>query len=265
MSTSAHPIALRLERRVGGATRLLATVMALPLIDGIFPALVIAGALTVPFGIIETGLLIFGGSATMAVVLAEMEGTPREKAASILLLGAVIVPVAVAEAALAETIQSLLNPDVFHRFAGLVILAVAAKTASAKIGEYLPSPSIIIGLGLVASINISGAALVVNPNPGMILRAVAAAGADAADDATEEDDEVDVELLSDEERVERLLDRNGGRMKQASIVKETGWSNAKVSQLLSAMEDDDRIDKLRIGRENLISFPDEDVTDLDSE
>jgi len=95
--------------------------------------------------------------------------------------------------------------------------------------------------------------------------AVAAAGADAADDATEEDDEVDVELLSDEERVERLLDRNGGRMKQASIVKETGWSNAKVSQLLSAMEDDDRIDKLRIGRENLISFPDEDVTDLDSE
>ena len=52
-------------------------------------------------------------------------------------------------------------------------------------------------------------------------------------------------------------------MKQANIVKETGWSNAKVSQLLSAMEEDGQIDKLRIGRENLISFPDEDVTDLD--
>ena len=101
---------------------------------------------------------------------------------------------------------------------------------------------------------------------GVAAGAAAAAAADSTDDdPPDEDDGVDVELLSDEERVERLLDRNGGRMKQAAIVKETGWSNAKVSQLLSAMEDDERIDKLRIGRENLISFPDEDVTDLDSE
>ncbi|WP_246391753.1 helix-turn-helix transcriptional regulator [Halosimplex pelagicum] len=94
------------------------------------------------------------------------------------------------------------------------------------------------------------------------------ADADADTDAEtvdEADDGIDEELLSDEERVERLIERNGGRMKQAAIVRETGWSNAKVSQLLSAMDDDDRIDKLRIGRENLISFPDEDVTDLDSE
>ncbi|QIO20983.1 hypothetical protein [Haloarcula sp. JP-L23] len=84
------------------------------------------------------------------------------------------------------------------------------------------------------------------------------AAVDEADEA-----EVDVTLLSDEERVERLLEQNGGRMKQARIVKETGWSNAKVSQLLSAMDEDDRIDKLRIGRENLISFPDEDVTEID--
>ena len=70
---------------------------------------------------------------------------------------------------------------------------------------------------------------------------------------------VDEELLSDEERVERLLADNGGRMKQAQIVSETGWSNAKVSQLLSSMDDDDRVDKLRIGRENLISLPEESV------
>ncbi len=74
---------------------------------------------------------------------------------------------------------------------------------------------------------------------------------------------IDEALLSDEERVERLLERNGGRMRQANIVDETGWSNAKVSQLLSAMEEEGRIDKLRIGRENLISFPDVDVTEFD--
>jgi len=180
VSTSDHPVALRLERRVGGPTRLLATVMALPLIDGIFPALVIAGALTVPFGIVETGLLIFGGSATMAVVLAEMDGTPREKATSVLLLGAVLVPVAMLEAALAETIRSLLNPDVFHRFAGLVILAIAAKTASAEIGEYLPGPGAIIGLGLLASFQPAGAELAVRADPDLLARAGAAAGVGVA-------------------------------------------------------------------------------------
>jgi len=71
-------------------------------------------------------------------------------------------------------------------------------------------------------------------------------------------------LLSDEERVERLLEANGGRMKQADIVDETGWSNAKVSQLLSEMADDGRVEKLRIGRENLISLPGEDLGEFDN-
>jgi uncharacterized membrane protein len=50
-------------------------------------------------------------------------------------------------------------------------------------------------------------------------------------------------------------------MKQANIVKETGWSDAKVSQLLSSMADEGRVEKLRLGRENLISLPDETVVD----
>ena len=81
------------------------------------------------------------------------------------------------------------------------------------------------------------------------------------DDTTGEEEEVDPDLLSDEERVLRLIEQNGGRMKQANIVTETGWSNAKVSQLLSAMDEEDRINKLRIGRENLISLPDMDPAD----
>lgn len=69
------------------------------------------------------------------------------------------------------------------------------------------------------------------------------------------------ELLSDPERVEWLLEQNGGRLKQRTIVDETDWSSAKVSQLLSQMEDDNRIQKLRIGRENLIALPEEDITE----
>ncbi|KAB1194870.1 hypothetical protein GJR96_14045 [Haloferax sp. MBLA0076] len=160
--------------------------MGLPLVDGIFPALIIAGALTTASGdpsvtgILQTGLLIFGGSATVAVILAEMDGTRREQLTSILLLGALLVPVAVAEAAVAETIETLINFEVFHRFAGLVILAIAAKTASSKVGEYLPSPSVIVGLGLVASFNPAGFELIVRPDMTRLVSAGAAAGTGVA-------------------------------------------------------------------------------------
>jgi len=94
-----------------------------------------------------------------------------------------------------------------------------------------------------------------------------AVGRDTEEDDTDGDGDdggeadPDPELLSDEERVLRLLRDNDGRMKQADIVTETNWSNAKVSQLLSKMADNGDVDKLRIGRENLITLPDEDVTE----
>jgi hypothetical protein len=175
MSTSQHPIAHHLERQVGGATRLLATVMILPLVDGIFPALVLAGALSSITGIFEVGLLVFGGSATVAVILAEMDGTPREQAKAVLAVGAVLLTLAVVEAALAPAIASLLDLATFERFAALVIAAIAAKTTSARIGEYLPRPAVIVTLGLVASLDPAGATLTVRPDLELIARAAGAA------------------------------------------------------------------------------------------
>lgn len=175
MSTSRHPVALRLERRVGEGTRLLGTVMALPLLDGIFAALVVAGAVSSVLGMIEVGLLIFGGSATLAVVLAEMEGSRRDRVRNILLVGALVVPFAAVQAAIAPTIESLLAMDIFKRFAALVILAVAAKTASATIGEYLPGPGVIIALGLVASFQPNGFAVAVVAEPMYVVYGTGAA------------------------------------------------------------------------------------------
>ncbi|WP_435095046.1 DUF5794 domain-containing protein [Halorubrum sp. N11] len=182
MSVSRHPIALRLEQRVGSATKLLATVMVLPLVDGIFPALVVAGVLTTATGVIETGILIFGGSATAAVILAEMDGTRRQMAGSVLLIGAIVVPIAALEAAFAPTFRAFLNLPVFERFAGLVILTIAAKTASSEIGEYLPSPGVIISLGLVASFDPSGFAMRRSEmmSPEYVLNGAAAAGVGVA-------------------------------------------------------------------------------------
>ncbi len=180
MSSSQHPVAYRLERQVGGATKLLATVMGLPLVDGIFPAMVLAGALSSPVGIIQVGLLVFGGSATVAVILAEMDGTPREQATIVLAVGTGIIALAGVEAAFAPTIESALNMDVFKRFAALVMAAIAAKTASARVGEYLPSPGIIIGLGMLASLQPAGFELITTLDTTRVLRAVAAAGSGVA-------------------------------------------------------------------------------------
>jgi hypothetical protein len=176
MSVSRHPVALRLESHVGDGTKLLATVMALPLIDGIFPALLLAGAVDSALGILEVGLLIFGGSATLAVVLAEMEGTRREQVQGVLLVGIPLLGLAALEAAVAPTIESMLRMEIFTRFAALVILAVAAKTASATIGEYLPSPGTVILLGLVASLDLSNVTVTFVADPMLVARGVAAAG-----------------------------------------------------------------------------------------
>ncbi len=64
----------------------------------------------------------------------------------------------------------------------------------------------------------------------------------------------DEELLTDSDRVINLLEDNGGRMKQVDIVDNTDWSKSKVSMLLSDMEEEGDISKLRVGRENIISL-----------
>ncbi|MFB6162930.1 MAG: helix-turn-helix transcriptional regulator [Halococcoides sp.] len=65
----------------------------------------------------------------------------------------------------------------------------------------------------------------------------------------------DPDRLPDAGRVERLLEAADGRMKQSAIVESTGWSKSKTSMVLSEMADEDRIVKLTVGRENIISLP----------
>lgn len=78
-------------------------------------------------------------------------------------------------------------------------------------------------------------------------------------DRTEPDDTAtpavtDVDLQSDEDRIVDLLEANGGRMQQTTIVEETGWSKSKVSTLLSEMAEEGLVSKLRVGRENIVSL-----------
>ncbi|THE65519.1 hypothetical protein D8Y22_07345 [Salinadaptatus halalkaliphilus] len=65
------------------------------------------------------------------------------------------------------------------------------------------------------------------------------------------------ELLSNEERVLRLVEQRGGRVKQQEIVSELEWTEAKTSQVVGGLREDDEIEVFRIGRENVIALPEE--------
>jgi Uncharacterized membrane-associated protein/domain len=63
--------------------------------------------------------------------------------------------------------------------------------------------------------------------------------------------------LSNEERVLRLLKGNGGRMKQQQVVTELDWTDAKTSQVVGSLREDEKIEVFRIGRENVLTLPGE--------
>ncbi|WP_123619819.1 hypothetical protein [Halorubrum sp. CSM-61] len=89
---------------------------------------------------------------------------------------------------------------------------------------------------------------------------VTRAGHEAAAEpgSPDEPDAIDPGLLTDEDRVRRALRERDGRMKQSAIVDELGWSKSKTSRVLSRMADADEVEKLRIGRENVIDLADGD-------
>nr|WP_242493394.1 hypothetical protein [Haloarcula hispanica] len=68
------------------------------------------------------------------------------------------------------------------------------------------------------------------------------------------------ELLSNEEQVLQLLESNGGRLKQQQVAGELDWTDAKTSQVIGGLRDEDKVETFRIGRENVVTLPDTDVT-----
>lgn len=74
------------------------------------------------------------------------------------------------------------------------------------------------------------------------------------------------ELLRNEEQVMRLLERNGGRLKQKELADRLEWSAAKTSQVVTTLREEGELESFRIGRENVLTLPGEGldvVTDED--
>lgn len=64
----------------------------------------------------------------------------------------------------------------------------------------------------------------------------------------------DASVLTDEERVRRLLEANDGRVRQAAVAEELDWSASKTSRVVGDMVEDGTVEKLQLGRENLLEL-----------
>jgi hypothetical protein len=90
----------------------------------------------------------------------------------------------------------------------------------------------------------------------------------SADEPNEEDEDAgdeggavaaspDPELLSNEEQVLQLIEAEGGRMKQKEVAERLEWTDAKTSQVTKKLRESGELEGFRLGRENVLSLPDE--------
>ncbi|MGQ3412629.1 helix-turn-helix transcriptional regulator [Natrinema sp. LN54] len=137
---------------------------------------------------------------------------------------------------------------------------VNADPATTDEGPAMPWVIVVLALALLATVGVAGWLLGRDRSGG------GAAGAEPqtarrADGSPEPEPNgangPPTELLSNEERVLRLLEERGGRIKQQAVVSELGWTEAKTSQVVGELRENDEIEVFRIGRENVLSLPDE--------
>ncbi|AQL43206.1 hypothetical protein BV210_10960 [Halorientalis sp. IM1011] len=92
--------------------------------------------------------------------------------------------------------------------------------------------------------------------------AVTGATAGGPASATDDDDTAPAagppsDLLSDDERALSAIRDHGGRMKQQELADACDWGESKTSRVVNRLRDDGEIEVFRLGRENVISLPEE--------
>ena len=63
---------------------------------------------------------------------------------------------------------------------------------------------------------------------------------------------VDERELPDEDKILRLLVKRGGRVDEATVLEETGWSTDHLERVVDEMEADDQISAITVGRKRVI-------------
>ncbi|MCJ7479177.1 MAG: hypothetical protein MUP63_03305 [Candidatus Nanohaloarchaeota archaeon QJJ-7] len=72
-----------------------------------------------------------------------------------------------------------------------------------------------------------------------------------------------VTVETDEDKLLKVLDEKGGKTTQPVLKEETGWSASKISRVTDRLEDEGELEKLRLGRKNIVQRPDKSAGEND--
>lgn len=137
----------------------LGLVLGLPLLDGVFVMLVLAGVLDSLAGIVLVGAVVFGGGGAIAVILTDLAETPRQHLPGLLILGGVLVPLAAIQAALAPTIATVLDERILAYVAAILLVMIGIQIGSRQLQRRLPSAGLVVIVGLLVSFRPNGLAI----------------------------------------------------------------------------------------------------------
>ncbi len=143
--------------------------LGLPLVDGVFAMVAVAGVLDSPVGVVLVGTMIFGGSGAITVVLTDFDGEGRSYLPGMASLGVVLAFLAGLQASMAPMAMALMDTATLRLVAVLVLLLVAAQIGSDRLGDRSPRIGLVVLVGLLLSIRPAGGipALSVDPVLGM--------------------------------------------------------------------------------------------------
>ncbi len=68
-------------------------------------------------------------------------------------------------------------------------------------------------------------------------------------------DDAGEELLTDGERIRRLLLQSGGQMRQTALVSALPWSSSTVSRKLTELEERGEVSRIQVGRGKVVFYP----------
>lgn len=151
---------------VSGA-QALALVMLLPF-AGIYPSMVATGALSSFSSSVALGVVVFGGPAAVAIVLAELTTNRTRGLQIVALIGAVQLPAAALTATIATASRAVLWVDGFAVLTMIVLFVIAFEIVNNSTPQWVPS-LLTIGLMLICLLLLDAGVSVVSGEVTLLL------------------------------------------------------------------------------------------------
>ncbi len=138
-----------------GDTKRLAFLLCLPMVDGVFPMLLVTGAVDTFSSMVAVALTVFTGAGALAVLYSSTETREEavkmvKKVSPLVFTGAVLVSL------VAPVFETVFYVERLSYAAGIVLMVIAAKMASVPYSGKFSTPGIIV-TGMVLSVNDLGA------------------------------------------------------------------------------------------------------------